>query len=87
DAIQSFIDNHDTQLKFVVRGQEDLAEIEELLDRLSNVDRSNVLLMPEAMNKTAHRARGPLVAQLCREHGFRYCPRVQIELWGNKRGT
>jgi len=87
DAIQSFIDNHDTQLKFVVRGQEDLAEIEELLTRLSNVDRSKVLLMPEAQSKTRHRRIGPLVAQLCQEHGFRYCPRVQIELWGNKRGT
>ena len=71
----------------MVCGEEDLVEIEELLGRLSNVDRSGVLLMPQAMSKTSHRERGPLVAQLCREHGFRYCPRVQIELWGNKRGT
>ena len=87
DAIRSFIDNHDYQLKFVVQGREDLEEIEAILARLGQVDRSKVLLMPEATTRTQHRRTGRQVAHLCREHGFRYCRRVQIELWGNRRGT
>ena len=31
--------------------------------------------------------RGPWLADVCKEQGFRYCPRLHIELYGNQRGT
>jgi 7-carboxy-7-deazaguanine synthase len=31
--------------------------------------------------------RGPWLVEVCKEHGFRYCPRIHIELYGNRRGT
>jgi hypothetical protein len=24
---------------------------------------------------------------LCKQHGFRFCPRIHIELYGHQRGT
>jgi hypothetical protein len=27
------------------------------------------------------------LSELCKRHGFRYAPRLQVELYGNKRGT
>jgi 7-carboxy-7-deazaguanine synthase len=31
--------------------------------------------------------RGPWLAEVCKAHGFRFCPRLHIELYGNVRGT
>jgi len=84
-TIQQFINHHDYQLKFVICQQSDLQEIDEILAQLSGVDNDKVLLMPEATTKQEYRRRGPEVAQMCIEHGFRYCPRLQVELWGKQR--
>jgi len=86
EAIQGFIDNHDYQLKFVVAGEDDLGEIEGLLSQLRRIDRKKVMLMPLGQTKQQYRKQGPLVAQMCIDKGFRYCPRLHIELWGNQKG-
>jgi hypothetical protein len=31
--------------------------------------------------------RAPAIAELCRQHGFRFCDRLHIRLWGDKRGV
>jgi 7-carboxy-7-deazaguanine synthase len=84
-AIGSFIDRCDYQLKFVVEKESDLAEIDELLNQLHNIDKNKILLMPQARTKTEYNRLGPRIAQMCIDKGFRYCPRLQIELWGNRR--
>ena len=85
-AIQGFVDHHDYQLKFVVAGEDDLEEIEDLLQQLHGVDRHKVMLMPLGRTKRQYRHQGSLVAQMCLDKGFRYGPRLHIELWGNKKG-
>ena len=85
-----WLENYACQLKFVVSAVEDLPEIENLLAEVGAVSgftRDRVLLMPEGTDVETLRERGPLVAELCLEHGFRYAPRLQIELFGNTRGT
>lgn len=86
EAIQQFIGNHDCQLKFVVECESDLTEIEQILTELEGFDKSAVLLMPQARTRAEHTERGPLVAELCIKHGYRYCPRLQVELWSDRRG-
>lgn len=76
------------QLKFVVGGEADLAEIEDFLrDTECDIPRTKVLLMPEGVTVEALRERTGWLAQLCKERGYRYAPRLHIELYGNKRGT
>jgi 7-carboxy-7-deazaguanine synthase len=77
----------DYQLKFVVDRPEDLAEIDELLGRLPNVEASNVLLMPQGVTAEELAAKNDWLPRLCIERGFRYCPRIHILLFGNTRGT
>ena len=85
EAIKSFIINYDYQLKFVVESERDLSEIDAILKELPGVDRDRVMLMPQARTKQQYRKRGPEIARLCVEKGYRYSPRLQIELWGNRR--
>ncbi|MBN1765882.1 MAG: hypothetical protein JW860_11535, partial [Sedimentisphaerales bacterium] len=87
-ALRKFIKHHDYQLKFVIQDKTDLPEIEAVLKQLRplKVEKENIYLMPQARTKQEHRRLGPLVAQMCIEKGYRYSPRLQIQLWSNRRG-
>ncbi len=77
----------DKQWKFVVKEPQDLQEITTILQTIGITDVTSVLLMPEGADSTTLAARSPWLADLCKQHGFRYCPRLQIDLYGNTRGT
>lgn len=86
-AIQRLVDNSgDYQLKFVVQERSDLEEIEDILNELRGIDRDKVYLMPLARTKQEYRQRAGTVADYCLETGFRFSPRLQVELWGVRRG-
>jgi len=87
ETIESFMDSHEYQLKFVVADRDDLDEVEDVLASLSGYDRDNVLLMPEGVDRDTLRERGEWLAEVCKDRGFRYSPRLQIHIYGNKRGT
>lgn len=74
------------QVKFVVRGLEDLDEIRLIVHDLA-VAPDRVLLMPEGRTPDEVAAHRNAVAALCLANGFRYCPRLQVELWGGRRGA
>jgi 7-carboxy-7-deazaguanine synthase len=87
DVIRAFMERSDYQLKFVIDRPEDIAEVLQLLERLSGVDRSKVLLMPQGVKAEELEERGRWLVRECLKHGFRYCPRLHIHLFGNVRGT
>ena len=88
DVIRKFIATaSDYQLKFVVDHPGDLAEIDLLLSRIGNVNPSDVLLMPQGVSREELDKKRTWVADLCKSRGFRYCPRLHIELYGNTPGT
>jgi organic radical activating enzyme len=72
--------------KFVVKSQEDILEVESLAKKYG-LPTSRVLLMPMATSPGILKKRSKLVIDACKERGYRYSPRLQIELWGSKRGT
>lgn len=87
-VIQQFIDRSpDFQLKFVVSEESDVAEIESILARLRHWKPDDVLLMPEGTDVGVLDARAGWIADLCKRTGFRFCPRLHIALYGNRRGT
>jgi 7-carboxy-7-deazaguanine synthase len=87
DVLRAFLERYDYQVKFVIDRPGDLAEVHALLDLLPGVDRARVLLMPQGVTREDLAERGPWLAEECKRHGFRYCPRLHIELYGNRRGT
>ncbi len=76
----------DLQLKFVVSTPRDVEEVEALLARLHGWNRDDVLLMPEGIAPPSSQTRAWIVNE-CLGRGWRYCSRLHIELFGNKRGT
>jgi len=74
------------QLKFVVAQPEDLDEIRALAAQLG-AESSRVVLMPEGTNADLLRQRGAWLAEVCQQEGYRFSPRLHIELWGHRRGV
>jgi len=86
DVLKRLIDNYEYQLKFVVAEEEDLIEINDLVRRL-RANPQRVLLMPEGTDPEVLRDRALWLVELCKQQGYRYSPRLHIELWGNRRGV
>ncbi len=87
DVIRRFLRLGDYQLKFVVDRAEDLVEIEFLIEKVGGVDSQFVLLMPQGVTVDELNQRAKWLTGICKEKGYRYAPRLQIELFGHTRGT
>jgi len=87
EVISEWIRKYPFQLKFVVSSENDLAEIKDLLSRLPPVPLHQILLMPEGIDVKTLATRSPWLVDICKREGFRFCPRLQIELFGHTRGT
>ncbi|HIJ71347.1 MAG TPA: 7-carboxy-7-deazaguanine synthase QueE [Planctomycetes bacterium] len=85
-SLQQLIDNYRYQLKFVVDGPDDIEEIEMTLANLKNVNRDRVFLMPQAGTLDEYLAKSKMTAELCKQTGFRFSPRLQVFLWNNAGG-
>jgi 7-carboxy-7-deazaguanine synthase len=86
EPLRRLLERHpDHQLKFVVQGEGDLPEVLTIVESLG-VERERVMLMAEGhtAEQVAERARS--VGRLCLEHGFRYSPRLHLDLFGAGRG-
>jgi len=75
----------DYQLKFVVAEPSDLAEIHPLVSQL-NANAEKVLLMPEGRDGATLNERSIWIAEICKQYGYRYSPRLHVLLWGDRRG-
>ena len=88
EVIRAWIQHCDYQLKFVVNDSNDVNEIIRMLEKdLIEVPAHKILLMPEGVDLQSLRDSALRVADLCKIHGFRYTPRLHIDLYGNTRGT
>ena len=92
EVLTSLVENYEFQLKFVVTSRDDLAEIEGLLERVrtsttTTIADSDVLLMPEGMTREQLDETRNTVAELAMKHGYRYTPRLHVDLWNDEPGT
>jgi len=87
EVISEWIRNYPFHLKFVVSSDNDLIEIKSLLLNLPPVPLHQILLMPEGTDVKTLATRSPWLVEICKREGFRFCPRLQIELFGHTRGT
>lgn len=79
--------NH--QVKFVIGDQieDDLAEIEALLAQLPTILPERVMVMPEGRESSLLWKKSRELVQPCLQRGWRLCPRLQIDLFGDRPGT
>jgi 7-carboxy-7-deazaguanine synthase len=86
DVVRRLMGLCEYQLKFVIAQPEDMAEVRDLVG-VFGADAGNVILMPEGIDAGVLRERGVWLAEICKGEGFRFSPRLHVELWGNRRGT
>jgi 7-carboxy-7-deazaguanine synthase len=86
DVLRRLMREYDYQLKFVIAREED---VEEARDVIANVDApaEKVILMAEGVSAGVLHERGLWLAELCKQHGYRFSPRLHVDLYGNKRGV
>lgn len=87
EIVQQLTLRYNYQLKFVIDTEEDMYEVEEYLYSLHGIVPSNVLLMPQAVDVETMNKKAQWIELFCEAKGYRYCPRMQLVWYGNKRGT
>jgi 7-carboxy-7-deazaguanine synthase len=86
ELLRRLIAAYDYQMKFVVERPEDLAEIRSMVAETGAAP-ERVVLMSEGTDAETLRARGVWIAEICKQEGYRYTPRLHVELWGARRGV
>lgn len=84
-VLKELISEYEYQLKFVVSSPEDLGEIERVIEEIG-ARRDRVVLMAEGTDARTIHDRAQWIAEVSKREGFRYSPRLHIDLWGNRRG-
>jgi 6-pyruvoyltetrahydropterin 2'-reductase len=72
--------------KFVVSSEDDLDEIEEIV-RSFGIDSEQVMLMPAGQTQEQLRQTYPIVAEACKNRGWQFSPRLQVDVWGEVTGV
>jgi 7-carboxy-7-deazaguanine synthase len=86
EVLRELMERYEHQLKFVIERPEDLAEVRTLTGAL-NASPDRVILMPEGVDPALLRERAVWLAEICKEEGFRFSPRLHVDLYGNQRGV
>lgn len=92
EALSRMIDTYEMQLKFVVTDPSDLPEINDLVRQVreattTTMSNDDMSLMPERMTRDQLDGTRSEVAELAMEHGYRYTPRLHVDLWNDAPGT
>lgn len=87
DVLRRLLREYDAQLKYVIDTSADLDELDSVLAACPEIRPDQVWLMPQGVTREDLAAREAWLAPEAERRGYRYCPRRQIELFGNIRGT
>jgi len=84
--LRQLMERYDYQLKFVIEKPADLEEVRGLIEALP-ADPRRIVLMPEGTDRDTLRERSVWLAEIAKAEGYRFTPRLHVELWGNQRGV
>ncbi len=93
NVLQEYIDfsnrfDKDLQLKFVVGKQADANEIQnDYLNVLQRYNKQDIMLMPLGAKHEQIEKSNPIVLKMCLENGWKYTPRIHIDIFGSKQGV
>jgi len=86
DVLRRLMELCEYQLKFVVANPKDLKEIRDIVSGTRAIA-GRVILMPEGVDPVKLREKAVWIAELCKQEGFRYGPRLHVDIWGDRRGV
>lgn len=88
--------NRSVQLKFVISQRSDDERIRSFVEMVNDKSRcscscfnkmNDVLLMPMGATREEMQRSAPITAELAVKNGWRYSPRLHVDLWNNKERT
>ena len=82
------IPNSHLYFKFVIQDEQDLVEVDKAreLYAKAGVD-ADIYLMPVGATQEGQAKTSRQVADICLQYGYKYSPRLHVDLFGNKWGT
>ena len=86
EVLRRLISEFPYQLKFVVASRGDVEEIQNVRAEIG-ADPERVILMPEGTEREILAERSCWLAEICKNTGYRYSPRLHIDIWGDRRGV
>ena len=86
EVLTRLIRRYAYQLKFVIADAGDVGEVRAMVAEIGG-EAKRVLLMPEGTDWAVLAERGRWLVEICKREGFRFSPRLHVELWGNRRGV
>lgn len=88
EIIREWIGAYPFQLKFVIEHSADLEEIRAVLAAVGGkIPPWKVLLMPQGTDADTLRRGEAVALDACKAHGYRFCSRLHIHLFGHTKGT
>ncbi len=87
EVIARLLSDYDYQLKFVIDTPGDLDDVRSYLQAFPAVAADRVWLMPQGIDAATLADKQTWLEPAAAQLGYRYCPRLHIELFGNQRGT
>lgn len=85
DVLRRLMADYPYQLKFVIAAPADLDEVRAVIAH-TGATPDRVVLMPEGTDRDTLAERGRWLTAECMRHGFRFSPRLHVDLWGTERG-
>jgi 7-carboxy-7-deazaguanine synthase len=86
EVLKRLIQLYSYQLKFVLVDPSDLAQVRAMVEEIGAA-RSRVVLMAEGVDSATLVERGRWLAEIAKREGYRFTPRLHVDLWGNRRGV
>lgn len=87
EVVRKLVLAYPYQVKFVVDSVDDFPEIERYLDVMPEIQPEYVWMMPQAVDCVTMFEKATFLIPYCQRNHFNYCPRKQIEWFGNFRRT
>ena len=57
------------------------------LEQEMQIPASVIVLMPQGISRDQIQDKQNWMVEICQQHGYGYWPRLQVDIWGDKRGT
>jgi organic radical activating enzyme len=86
EVLATFASDPKAWFKFVVRSEADLLEIDAFATRFG-IPAGKILIMPEGRTSSELDRHGLEIAPRCIARGWRFCDRLHVRLWGDRRGV
>ncbi len=87
-VLREWCQGYEFQLKFVISDAADIAETAATIESIGiPIPPERILVMPEGTSVDALREKTELLVAACKKRGWRYSPRLHIDLFGNTRAT